>query len=314
MRNRMNFPLGYQYLTALILTAVTGAHAAICCEMPDAGDVAPQDTGKATAQEAWVDLAIDSVWSTSDPNGVRDVHCALHVLAKRQADTSVFFNYVPELGWPDGWITAYDHNVADFPDSFTASDPLFAYSPGDTLRNVLAMRIVSNDGRTRLALGGVQCKFISPAPGPFPISEALRTLDRFRDSLAAAAGQSGPPSRVKLGPIFIGLPGDPGLLVRAEAQENAWLVRYQTGSGDCPAGCTHHEETVYRVEPQGKAEIVSQRELFVLCRPPDAISAHIPFGKRLIRSAGCYTPDGRKLGARGRPEARVPWLSVPDSP
>ena len=312
MGNRMKIPPAYQYLTALCLTFATAARAAACCELPDAGDLSLRgDTGQASAQEAWVDLYVEDVRNVPDPYGGRRMYSTLHVLRKRPLDTSVFFAIVAPPSLPERWITSFDYGADGFPEVLVDSTSNAGFTQGDTLSNVFAARITSTSGRSYLTFGGLQCKLLTPVPGPFPIGDALNALNRFRDSLATAQGQSARPPRVRIGPTFIGVAGDPGLLVRAEASGEAWLIRYQTGSGDCPAGCTEHAEIVYRVSAMGKVEVVSSRHFFAVCWTPDALP---PLGRR-ARSApgytGCYTPEGRKLPGIEHPRATVPWIRAP---
>lgn len=311
MGNSANTYIRRLILPAMLLARTGIPQAEVCCEIPDAGRIDQIDTGHATVQEASVDLYVEKVWTARDSQGGLLRYSDLHILAKRPVDTSLFFQFVPSPDNPNSWITSLSYSAAGFPDSLIDSSWNADFVQGDTLRNIFAARITSTTQRTRMAFGGVHCNPLSKAPGPFPIKDALAALDRFRDSVAASKGQSGPPSHVKLGPIFNGIPGDQGLLVRAEASSGAWIVRYLVGSGDCPAGCTIHDETVFRVGPQGAVEVVSQQQLFVLCKPTDGIAPRFSRRNGFPVHSGCYTPEGRKLGAGGRPKAAVPWLEAP---
>lgn len=320
MGNHRKNRLIAQGLTALFLTAAA-ARAEVCCGSIDGfGALYARDTGQAVAEEGRLDLYVDSIGSYYDYYTYWQSYVAFHVLAKRPVDTAVFSNILPKPG------DSYPYRPG--PISYTAagfSDTILVltgghdvgvetFKAGDTLKDVFTMRMTSSRGLSYYAFSGIHCKFKAPSPDPFPIGEALAALERYMDSLGISrTGYSGSgPSHLKLGPVFIATDkGDPGLLVTAAALGNDWIIRHQVGGGDCPAGCTEHTETWYRVSRDGKIVAVPPAELSALCGPASALHPKSFCRFPSPASSERFTPDGRKVPqGDSRPQGLFPWFKA----
>jgi len=319
MGNRWKNRLMAQGLTALFLTAAA-ARAEVCCGSIDGfGSIYARDTGQTLAEEGRLDLYVDSIGSYYDYHTYWHSYIALRVLAKRPVDTTVFFDIMPQPGatYPSrpGSIsytgTGFSDTLLVLTDGYGVGVEVF--KAGDTLKDVFTLRMTSSLGLSYYAFSGIHCKFQSPSPDPFPIGEALAALERYMDSLGISRkgyGGSGP-SHLKLGPVFIATLGDPGLLVTATAKGNDWIIRHQVGGGDCPAGCTEHTETWYRVSKDGKIAVVPAAELSAICGSANALRPKPFYGRMSRAKPERYTPDGRKVPGNGKAKAHLPWIEVP---
>lgn len=265
-----------------------------CCQRMDGNrSIVFLDTQTVKLHEVLATLVVDSVRSRPNPN---KRFTYLRVLAKSRVDTSLFSDVLgygtgPLAGKPDPLI---EYSPSDFPDTYTDSLNVPALTSGDTLKNVFVLQLDPGNGRIEWHLSGIKCKFLTEANPPFPFSEALGDLNRFMDSAAIADGGTAGTNSLKLGPVFIPGKGDIGLQITATHDGNYWYVTKLVGSGDCPAGCTEHTETLYRMDAQGNVLIVSVRDFFALCWASE-IRRGTKTPAAMSQGAGCFTADGRKV-------------------
>jgi hypothetical protein len=263
-----------------------------CCQRMDGNrQVGIRDSQTVKLNEVFATLVIDSV-----RNRDSKWFSFIRVLNKTKVDTSLFsdvFGFGPGMT-PIGSGSIINYTPSDFPDSHTDSLDFPVRTSGDTLKNVFVLQVDPGNGRKEWHLSGIQCKFLTGNNPPFPFPQALGNLNRFLDSAAVANGGTAGKNGLKMGPVFIPDKGDIGLQITANHDDKYWFVYKLVGSGDCPAGCTQHEETLYRMDAQGNVLIVSIRKFFALCWASETTRRPgIPASTTL--ATGCFTADGRKV-------------------
>ena len=165
---------------------------------------------------------------------------------------------------------------------------------GDTLKDVFVLQSATVNGGKAWNITGIKCKYLSPAPPPFPIKTALAAFNRHLDSVSTLKGRP-PASDGHLGPLFMLIRGgDPGRLLTALPDGEYWYFDHLTGSGDCPAGCTQHTEDVYRVNPTGNVQLVSTKDFFALCFPSE-IRGRTGIAAKPKVDGRCFTADGKAV-------------------
>lgn len=267
MRKSLLVPVSAQVLivsTMLMHPRSGKADTGICCQRMDGNrDVSAKDTGTNYINEVIADIRVDSVWSVSNPN---KYYYALTVLRKAPVDTAIFMDSKWEAHFPSAPRQVFDYRTESFPDSHIDSSGRWGFESGDTLKDVFALQVSDGKGRTRWHLSGLECEYLDGALPGFPIRESLSKLNRYLDSTGTYQGYF-TPAVLKLGPVFRMHPGDPGILLTADTAAGAWRFRLLTGKGDCPAGCTEHTESFYRVTREGTVELISSAFVWGLCNP-----------------------------------------------
>lgn len=283
-----------QILTGMLCLAAQALAQPVpdCCQIMDGNrGIDIRDTQTVKLNEVFATLVVDSVRS-------RDGKwlAYMRVLNKARVDTALFsdvFGFGPAMT-PIRSGAFINYDPSDFPDTQTDSLIYPVPTSGDTLRNVFVLQVDPGNGRKEWHLSGINCKFLAEDNPPFPFSKALGDLNRFLDSAALANGGTSGMNGLKLGPVFVPSVGDIGLQVTANHDDKYWFVYKRVGSGDCPAGCTQHEETLYRMDAQGNVLIVSIRKFYALCWASE-IARRPATSAPMTRSTGCFTADGRKV-------------------
>jgi hypothetical protein len=295
MENRCSRSLFALILTGILCFAVQAmGQTEPCCQSIDGNrNIGFLDTATAKLNEVIATLVVESVRTQTNPY---KRFTSLRVLAKARVDTTLFsdaFRYGSGslAGNPGAFI---DYAPSAFPDTHTDSLGIPVLAAGDTLKNVFVLQMDPGNGRKEWHLSGIRCKFLTEENPPFPFTKALGDLNRFLDSTAVANGGTAGKIKLKLGPVFLPAAGDIGLQITANHDGNFWFVYKLVGSGDCPAGCTHHAETLYRMDAQGNVLIVSTRNFFSLCWPSEIVrrpGTPAP----MTQATGCFTADGREV-------------------
>lgn len=263
-----------------------------CCQIMDGNRaISIQDTQTVQLKVVFATLVVESVHQQGSK-----WFSNLRVLNKAKVDTALFssvFAYGSAMQ-PIRSGAFIEYEPSKFPD--TQIDSLMHPVPtsGDTLKNVFLLQLDPGDGRKEWHLSGIKCKFLAEDNPPFSFSKALGDLNRFLDSVAVGAGGTSAGNGLKLGPVFVPAIGDIGLHITANHDDKYWFVYKRVGSGDCLAGCTIHDETIYRMDAQGNVLIVSIRRFYSLCWASE-IARRPATASPMAQVTGCYTADGRKV-------------------
>jgi hypothetical protein len=283
-------------LTGLAMLAAPDlTRAAACCQMMDGNPlVSKSDTNAAELREVIATLSVETV--PSKYNSAR-FYYAFKVLSKAKVDTTIFANRLGTLGSAESQFKSLAYDTAGFPETHVDSGGSWGFVPGDTLRDVFLLQAVNGKGRTYWYITGYKCSYLAENNPPFPFTQAQAAFQRYADSVDPGGTGIFAKGKAKLGPVFRMTAGDAGILQTAKHDEGFWYIDRLTGSGDCPSGCTQHNETVYRINPQGSVTVVSSRDFFALCWPPESLRRP-GVSAQVDPSRACYSADGRTLDER----------------
>jgi hypothetical protein len=289
MEIKHSAPFFARILTGLVLLGSQGlTMAQTCCPgMDGIRNVGGLGTTAAMIHEVIATLAVDSIWNRYAPSN--RTYTSFKVVSKSDVDTSLFSNVVGDSNRTGFKIASFGYQAADFPDAHIDSSRTWGYKAGDTLKDVFVLQTDNGKGWREWHITGIHCKYLSPAPSPFPVKQALAAFNRYLDSLAKGKPQA---SDGHLGPVFELVNGDPGRMLTAFPDSGYWYFDHVIGSGDCPAGCTQHTENVYRVDNLGNVRPVSTRSYFGSC-PPAEIVLRPGTASRSAGDGRCFTADGR---------------------
>ncbi|MBW8887843.1 MAG: hypothetical protein JF616_08820 [Fibrobacteres bacterium] len=290
-------------LAAIAFSAAWTPPARACCEGPDGHSlVGFGPRGEAVVQEGLLDLMVERT-SNAGPAGAS---ASLKVLSRRPVDTAIFFNDGIEPR--DSVVASVSYDGSGIPDSFIDSTSGVRLTAGDTLRNRIVLRVTMK-GHPAVWMYRPECRILSTDPAPFPIADALSSLGRYLDTAWAINGQPRGIVKAKLGPVFTTSIGGPDVSYTAMPTADAWIIRYTSGSGDCPAGCINHQNTYYQVTPLGTVSLTNADALFGGgCTPLSTVGARPR--KSVLGPTSRFTPEGRKI-RRSSPPRSAAWIEAP---
>ena len=193
-------------------------------------------------------LTIDSSWTTNN-NGWID-YIRYKITEAEKFDTALFGIYYR------GDFSSIENDTTGIMRKYISQKTSASVIPKDTVDCFIIQILFGDSLKNKWIISDSVGSFLRITHAPFPLEEALNSFNKDINSHDIYRGYSPPSGDLKIGPVFKLSPGDPGWKVKAYNDSEFWYIDFQTGNGDCPAGCTESQSTSYRISASGTVSIL----------------------------------------------------------